>query len=30
MFQEYAALNDIPLSTLFKKALEEKWKTNLT
>ena len=24
MFQEYAALNDIPLSTLFKKTLEEK------
>ena len=24
MFQEYAALNDIPFSTLFKKALEEK------
>ena len=23
-FQEYAALNDIPLSTLFKKTLEEK------
>jgi len=26
MFQEYAALNDIPLSTLFKKTLEEKMK----